>query len=128
MSFYLGLDASTQSLTATLIEVEGERRAAIDEWSLDYDELPGYGTDHGVLREPDPAVVAAPPRMWVDALDRVIGRVAAANLSSRYFLVEALVMTTSAAGTFWWPARLVVATLAIWSTTSMPVVTLPNTA
>lgn len=77
MSFYLGLDASTQSLTATLIEVEGERRAAIDEWSLDYDELPGYGTDHGVLREPDPAVVAAPPRMWVDALDRVIGRVAA---------------------------------------------------
>lgn len=77
MSFYLGLDASTQSLTATLIEVEGERRAAIDEWSLDYDELPRYGTDHGVLREPDPAVVAAPPRMWVDALDRVIGRVAA---------------------------------------------------
>ena len=43
-------------------------------------------------------------------------------------LREALVMVTSAAGTFWWPERVVVATLAIWSMTSMPEVTLPNTA
>ena len=43
-------------------------------------------------------------------------------------LREALVIITSAAGTFWWPDALVVATLAIWSMTSMPEVTLPNTA
>ncbi len=40
----------------------------------------------------------------------------------------ALVITTSSAGTFWWPERLVVLTLAILSITSMPAVTLPNTA
>jgi len=79
MSVYLGLDASTQSLTATLIEAEGERRALIDEWSLDYDDLPSYGTEHGVLRDADPAVVVAPPLMWADALDRVIARAAAAR-------------------------------------------------
>ena len=35
-------------------------------------------------------------------------------------------MTTSAVGTFWWPERVVVATAAILSMTSMPVVTLPT--
>jgi xylulokinase len=74
--FYLGLDASTQSLTATLIEADGTRRAVIDEWALEYDDL-SYGTRHGVLREADPAVVAAPPLMWADALDRVVARMAA---------------------------------------------------
>jgi xylulokinase len=77
MAVYLGLDASTQSLTATLIEVDGTRRAVIDEWALDYDEL-SYGTEHGVLRDVDPAIVAAPPLMWVEALDLVIGRMATA--------------------------------------------------
>lgn len=78
MSVYLGFDASTQSLTAALIEVEGDHRIVIDEWALDYDGLSSYGTQHGVLRDADPAVVAAPPLMWVDALDRVIARLATA--------------------------------------------------
>ena len=78
MPVYLGLDASTQSLTATMIDVEGERRALIDEWSLEYDELSSYGTEHGVLRSADPAFVTAPPLLWVDALDRVIAHMAAA--------------------------------------------------
>jgi xylulokinase len=78
MAVYLGLDASTQSLTATLIEIDGVRRAVIDEWSLDYDELSSYGTSHGVLRFADPSVVAAPPVMWADALDRVVAHMAAA--------------------------------------------------
>ena len=77
MAVYLGLDASTQSLTATLIEVEREDRAVIDVWSLAYDHL-SYGTDHGVLRSADPAVVSAPPLLWVDALDRVVAQMAAA--------------------------------------------------
>jgi len=75
--FYLGLDASTQSLTATLIEADGDRRAVIDERSLEYDDL-AYGTAHGIFRDADPAVVTAPSVMWVDALDRVIARMAAA--------------------------------------------------
>ena len=62
MSVYLGLDASTQSLTATLIEVTGDRRDVLLEQSIPYDaELPEYRTSHGVLRGSDPAVVSAPP-------------------------------------------------------------------
>jgi xylulokinase len=77
MPVYLGLDASTQSLTATLIEIEREYRAVIDEWSLPYDDLSSYGTEHGVLRSADPAVVMAPPPLWVEALERVIAHMAA---------------------------------------------------
>jgi xylulokinase len=78
MSLYLGLDASTQSLTATLIDVEGSRRELIRELSLSYDaELPSHGTDHGVLRGADPAVVVAPPLMWIEALDRMMMRLSA---------------------------------------------------
>ena len=47
---YLGLDSSTQSLTAVVMEVEGDRRRVVFETSLDFDtELPRYGTRHGVL-------------------------------------------------------------------------------
>jgi xylulokinase len=80
MPCYLGLDASTQSLTATLIEVDGDRRDVVLEESLVYDAaLPAYGTAHGVLRGADPAVVVAPPLIWVDALDRVLASLAAAH-------------------------------------------------
>lgn len=73
MSVYLGLDASTQSLTATLIE--SDARQVIAEVSLNYAaEFPSYGTDHGVIRGVDPKVVSAPPLMWVEALDRMLGR------------------------------------------------------
>jgi len=78
MPVYLGLDASTQSLTATMIEADDERRAVIDEWSLAYDDQSSYGTEHGVLRGADPAVVVAPPLVWVDALESVLARMAAA--------------------------------------------------
>ena len=75
MSVYLGLDASTQSLTATLIDVGTGRHQIVAETSLVYDsELPSYGTSRGVLRGADPAVVVAPPLMWVEALDRVMAR------------------------------------------------------
>src|SRR6188474_358872 len=78
MSVYLGFDASTQSLTATLIEIDEGRREILLETSMVYDaELPEYGTDRGVLRGADPAVVTAPPLMWVDALDRMMARLVA---------------------------------------------------
>jgi len=78
MAVYLGLDASTQSLTATLIEVEGDRREVLVEQSLVFDAaLPAYGTSHGVIRGDDPLIVTAPPLMWVDALDMMMARLAA---------------------------------------------------
>ena len=75
MPVYLGLDASTQSLTALLIDVTGDRCEIVLELSFTYDsELPQYGTEHGVLRAADPTVVVSPPLMWVEALDRMIAR------------------------------------------------------
>jgi xylulokinase len=74
VAIYLGLDSSTQSVTATAIEVDdGGRRSILFERSFRYDEaLPEYGTRHGVLPSADPTVVHAPPLMWSEALDRMI--------------------------------------------------------
>jgi xylulokinase len=78
VSIYLGLDSSTQSITATAIEVDGSRRRILFERSFRYDDvLPGYGTRYGVLPSADPKTVHAPPRMWSEALDRIMADVAA---------------------------------------------------
>jgi len=80
MALYLGLDCSTQSLTALVIEVEGRRRRVVFETSLDFDrDLPEFGTRSGVLPAADPHVAEAPPLMWVEALDRVMARLAGAE-------------------------------------------------
>ena len=70
MAIYLGLDSSTQSLTATVIEIDGARRSVIATRTFQFDEvLPSYGTRHGVLPSRDAAVVHAPPLMWAEALE-----------------------------------------------------------
>ena len=74
MSLYLGLDSSTQSLTATVID--SEQRRVLFHHSLNFDEeLPHYRTRHGVVRHDDPLVVTSPPLMWVEALDRMMALV-----------------------------------------------------
>lgn len=76
---YLGLDASTQSLTAIVVEIRGSTRRIVFQHSLNFDrDLPEYGTVAGVRRGPDEGVVYSPPGMWADALDRVMGILAAA--------------------------------------------------
>ena len=73
MSFYLGLDASTQSLTAVLIEASDSRRAVVGTRSVEYDTaFPAYGTRHGMLPSADPLVAQSSPLMWVEALERVM--------------------------------------------------------
>lgn len=79
MSLYLGLDSSTQSLTA--IVIDGKARRVVFESSLGFDEtLPHYGTQHGVLprRAPDEALSSS--AMWAEALDVMLGRVAASGI------------------------------------------------
>ena len=80
VSIYLGLDSSTQSVTATAVSIDDshpDRRAILFERSFRYDEaLPGYGTQHGVLRSADPRTVHAPPLMWSEALDRILSELA----------------------------------------------------
>jgi xylulokinase len=83
---YLGLDSSTQSLTAIVLEVEGPRRGVVFESSLVFDEaLPHYGTVHGVLPSSDPAVAASPPLLWAEALDEMMARVSRSTLELRRF-------------------------------------------
>ena len=68
--FYLGLDSSTQSLTAVLIDFQ--ERSLLHRASVHFDsELPAWGTEAGQLPNPDPTVGHAPPLLWLDALERV---------------------------------------------------------
>ena len=81
MALYLGLDSSTQGLTAIVLDVNGDRRTIAFQSALHFDEaLPKYGTRHGVLPSGDPSVAQAPPLMWAEALDVMLGRVAKSGL------------------------------------------------
>jgi xylulokinase len=76
---YLGLDSSTQSLTAVVLD--GDERRVVFESSLNFDtELPRYGTRHGVLPSADPAVAVSSPVMWAEALDLMMTRVSGSGL------------------------------------------------
>src|SRR3954469_18552363 len=73
MAMYLGLDASTQSLTATVIEAGDGRGELVFEHALAFDEtFPEYGTSHRVTRGADGLTVTTPPALWVAALDRMM--------------------------------------------------------
>ncbi len=65
---FLGLDLSTQSLSAIVIDFDA--RKVVYECSLNFDNaLPHYGTLNGVLPNPDPLVKHSPPLMWTEAVD-----------------------------------------------------------
>ena len=75
---YLGLDCSTQGLTAIIVEIDGGTRRVVFNDSINFDrDLPEYGTIGGVRRGDDTDdEVFASPLMWADALDRMMGRIA----------------------------------------------------
>lgn len=74
---FLGLDSSTQSLKAILID---DRLAVVGEWSVNFDaDLPHYRTRGGVHAAADGLTVTSPARMWVEALDRLLGTMRAAR-------------------------------------------------
>jgi xylulokinase len=80
MALYLGFDASTQSLTATIIEADSANRRVIFEDSIAFDAtFPKYGTHHGVISA-DGRTVTAPPLMWAEALDAMMGRIRDAGI------------------------------------------------
>lgn len=67
---FLGLDSSTQSLSAVVIDL-GSRRT-IYEKSVNFDQaLPHYRTKNGVLPLRNPLVKHSPPLMWAEALDLI---------------------------------------------------------
>lgn len=80
MPFYLGFDSSTQSLTATVIEVDDRTRRVVFEAAIGFDSaFPHHGTTHGVLTS-DGRTVTAPPLMWAEALDGMAARLRDAGL------------------------------------------------
>src|SRR5471030_415174 len=67
---FLGLDSSTQSLSAVVIDLDA--RKVIYEKSLNFDKsLPHYKTKNGVLPGRDPLVKHSSPLMWAEALDLI---------------------------------------------------------
>ena len=81
MPLYLGLDSSTQSLSALVVQIDDDVRRVVFEDSLSFDDaFPEYGTKHGVLPGRDPAVAVSSPLLWVAALDAMMARVAKSGL------------------------------------------------
>lgn len=69
--YYLGLDSSTQSLSAVVIDSESTE--IVYQRSLKYiDDLQAYGVCDGFLPITTPGVVHAPPLMWIEALDQLL--------------------------------------------------------
>src|SRR3954451_23990690 len=65
---FLGLDSSTQSLSAVVIDYD--TRKVVYEKSLNFDQaLPKYKTQNGVLPNRNPLVKHSSPLLWVEALD-----------------------------------------------------------
>jgi len=65
---FLGLDSSTQSLSAVVIDLDSRR--VVYEKSLNFDQaLPQYRTRNGVLPHRDPLVKHSSPLLWAGALD-----------------------------------------------------------
>jgi len=88
--WFLGLDLSTQSLTAVIISTTA---GLVRQFSINFDKsYPGYGTHDGVPASHDPLRVHVDPMMWVDALDDMLrllqkealtGRIAAVAVSAQ---------------------------------------------
>lgn len=78
-TWFMGLDSSTQSLTAVVVDVdEGE---IILEQSVNFgSDLPEYDSPQGFLAHPDPLVKHADPLLWAAALDRLLQVVRGAGI------------------------------------------------
>ncbi|MFT5882698.1 MAG: xylulokinase [Crocinitomicaceae bacterium] len=80
---HLGLDCSTQSLSAIIIDVSSGE--TLYETSINFEaDLPHYQTSHGFVRGTEPDEFFSNPIMWVEALDHLFARMQqeAAPLSS----------------------------------------------
>jgi len=70
MPLYLGVDSSTQSLSAVVIDLES--RAVVVDHSVNFDErLPEFGCENGVLPSRDATVAHSDPLLWLAALDMI---------------------------------------------------------
>jgi xylulokinase len=79
MPKYLGLDSSTQSLSALIVDTDTGKVVANK--SVNFGErLPQYKSPTGFLPNPDAAIKHSDPLMWVEALDLVLQDLRAAGV------------------------------------------------
>jgi xylulokinase len=71
MPRYLGLDSSTQSLSALVVDTDSGK-VVLDESVQFGSALPEYASPNGFLEHSDPRVKHSNPLMWVDALERLL--------------------------------------------------------
>lgn len=83
--WFLGLDCSTQSLSAIIVDDADKR--VIYETSVHFDnELPHYHTLHGCLQNDDPLIKHSDPLMWVEALDLLFKKMKAEGVDLQRIL------------------------------------------
>ena len=82
INYYLGLDSSTQSLKAMVIDPSAGQIVASSSVNFGQ-ELPAYGCPEGVLANPDPLVKHSPPLMWLAALDLVLTKLQLTGVDMR---------------------------------------------
>ena len=73
MSLYLGLDSSTQSLTALIIDTEKGEIVSKESVSFDKD-LPEFNCPNGVFEHENEKIKHSDPLMWCAALDKLLGQ------------------------------------------------------
>ncbi len=73
MSFFLGLDSSTQGLKAEIIDLGAGTVICSESVNFGKD-LPEYHSPDGYLENPDPLIKHADPMMWAAALDLLFSR------------------------------------------------------
>jgi len=73
MAYYLGVDSSTQSLSALVVDTTSGAIALEESVNFGRD-LPEYAAPHGFLEHPDPQVKHSDPLLWVAALDLLFSR------------------------------------------------------
>jgi xylulokinase len=87
---YLGIDSSTQGLTAIVLEIDRDSRRIVFQHTLNFDrDVPEYGTSAGVFRGDDPREVWSSPLLWADALERMVGVITGA-LGDEVTRIEAI--------------------------------------
>ena len=75
MGLYLGLDSSTQSLSALVIDSDAGQ-VVLQEAVNFGQELPEYGSPQGFLPNPDRQLRHADPLLWVAALELLLSKIA----------------------------------------------------
>ena len=78
MSYYLGLDSSTQGLKAEVIDTVAGK--VVGSFAVNFkNDLPEYKSPSGYLPNDDESVRCADPRMWVAAMDMLFDRMKKAD-------------------------------------------------